>query len=568
MLLLRQCLLDTYLVRLRTIARFWQVELTTSKQREAALELAEAMINPESLSRAYRALSEQQRQALRALLASDGQMPHRVYAREWGKIRTMGPGRMDRERPWEEPISPAEGLWYRGFLFRNFEQGPDGAYEAVFVPPEIRAQLPTPDEEKLDIALEPAPAPANVHPSGDFLVDDACTLLSYVQNERPRLVSNYRWSKRHRQRLLRRLRIQNPDRLAFLGHIAHSVGWVFENGTGHLRLQPEPVTAWLEATTFDQRCAMAETWREDATWNDLFHVSSLQPEDTGAWRNDPVLARNAILCHLKSCTPETWYRLEDFASAVKQVDPDFQRPGGDYETWYIRDAETGAYLSGFESWDDVEGRLIRYLIVRPLTWLGIVDLGDYEGSKRPFAFRLTEGGAAFLDLANPPPPVEPSAPRLRSGFRVSMPAARRYERFQLARVADWVAAGDCFTYRLTPDSLERARKQGISVKRVIEFLDEVTDGPLPRSVEAAMTRWDARGTEAGLERSILLRLTSEELMNRAMSSRRISQLIKERIGPTTALVSERDWPQVAAGLEEMGLLPQIVGLHRSEGRQS
>lgn len=568
MLLLRQCLLNTYLVRLRAIARFWQVELNTSKQRDVALDLAEAMANPEALAHAYQALSEEQRQALRALLASDGQMPQRVYAREWGEIRMMGPGRMDRESPWEKPISPAEGLWYRGFLFRSFEHGPDGAYEAVFVPPEIQAHLPTPDDEQPDIALEPAPAPTTVYPSADLLLDDACTLLSYVQNERPHLVSNHRWSERHRQRLLNRLRIQDPSRLAFLDHIAHSIGWVVENGTGHLRLQPEPVATWLEATAFDQRHAMAETWRDDATWNDLFHVSSLQPEDTGAWRNDPVLARKAILRHLRFCAPEIWYRLEDFASAVKHVDPDFQRPDGDYETWYIRDAETGVYLSGFESWDAVEGRLIRYLIARPLTWLGIVDLGADRGDRRPSAFRLTEDGAAFLGLANPPSPAEPSATRLSSGFRVSMPAARRYERFQLARVADWFASGDRFTYRLTPHSLERARKQGISVKRVLEFLDEVTDGPLPRSVKAAVTRWDARGTEAWLERAILLRLSSEELMSRAMSSRSVGHLIKERIGPTTALVSDRDWPRVVAGLEEMGLLPQVVDLDESRSRQS
>lgn len=567
MLLLRQCLLDTYLVRLRVIARFWQIELTSSKQREVALELAEAMANQEPLVRAYQALTARQRRALRALLASDGQMPQRVYARQWGEIRMMGPGRMDREKPWEEPISPAEALWYRGFLFRSFEQGPDGAYEAVFVPPEIRAHLPTPDERQPDVILEPAPAPATVYRSADLLVDDACTLLSYVQNERPRLVSNHRWSKRHRQRLLRRLRSDDSDRLAFLGHLVHSIGWAVENETGHLRLQPEPVTAWLEATTFDQRHTLAETWRDDATWNDLFHVSSLQPEDTGAWRNDPVLARNAVFRHLKSCAPGTWYGLRDFALAIKRVDPDFQRPDGDYETWYIRDTKTEAYLSGFESWDAVEGRLIRYLITRPLSWLGIVDLGADKGGQRPSVFRLTEDGAAFLDLADPPAPAEPSAPHLRSGFRVSMPAARRYERFQLARVADWVESGDRFTYRLTPESLLRAQKQGISVKRVLEFLDEVTNGPLPRSVETAITRWDTHGTEARLERSVLLRLSSEELMSRAMSSRGVGSLIKERIAPTMALVSERDWPRVAAGLEEMGLLPRIVGLNEGESRE-
>jgi hypothetical protein len=30
-----------------------------------------------------------------------------------------------------------------------------------------------------------------------------------------------------------------------------------------------------------------------------------------------------------------WYRLEDFVAAIREASPDFQRPGGDYDTWYI-----------------------------------------------------------------------------------------------------------------------------------------------------------------------------------------------------------------------------------------
>src|SRR5579859_5992190 len=40
-------------------------------------------------------------------------------------------------------------------------------------------------------------------------------------------------------------------------------------------------------------------------------------------------------------------------SAVKEEEPDFQRPAGNYDSWYIRDAQSGEYLRGFESWDRV-----------------------------------------------------------------------------------------------------------------------------------------------------------------------------------------------------------------------
>jgi hypothetical protein len=463
---------------------------------------------------------------------------------------------MERERPWEEPLSAAEGLWYTGLIFSTFEQGPDGTYEAVIIPLELQRSLPTEDAAPPGIALEPTSAPAVVISDRDHLLDDACTLLSTVQSQQLRLRSDGNWQGRGAQDLQRRLRIQSPGYLAFLTHLAFRIEWLSKEETGRLRLKPEVVTDWLQSAPFRQRRAVARAWRDDTTWNDLFHVPGLLPEDTGAWRNDPVLARKAVLRHLEACDPGTWYRIDALVGAIKQVDAEFQRPDGDYDAWYIRDAETGAYLSGFESWDAVEGRLIRSLIRRPLAWLGLVDLGAGAEDRSPTAFRLSGSGASFLGLAEPPPVPEPQPARLRSGFRVVVPPARRYERFQLGRVADWLQCGDPFAYRLTPSSLERGRRQGISITRVLEFLGELIGAPVPRSVEAALTRWAARGAEARLERSVILRIASEELMNQVTSSPSLSRLIAERIGPTTALVREEDWQRVIRALGEMGLLTE------------
>jgi hypothetical protein len=138
-----------------------------------------------------------------------------------------------------------------------------------------------------------------------------------------------------------------------------------------------------------------------------------------------------------------------------------------------------------------------------------------------------------------------------------VPTARRYERFQLARVADWLQSGAPFVYRLTPSSLERARQQGISITRVLEFLGDLIEAPVPRSVEAALTRWAARGAEARLERPVILRISSEDLMNQVNSSPTLSRLIGERIGPTAAIVRKQDWEKVIGALGEMGLLPEV-----------
>ncbi len=569
---LHQCLLDTDLIRLRVTARFWDVELTTNRRRDVAAELAEAMAAPEVVAPAREALPDGQRRALEALLAAGGWMPLRVFARHWGEIRTMGPGRMEREQPWREPASPAEGLWYRGFIYRAFDQGPDGAYEIVFVPSELLAHLPAPFASPPAIALAPTDAPAVMRSTGDALLDDACTLLSYLQNEKLRPEPDGGWPARHKALLARCLRDPDPARLDLLRHLARHLGWLRVTDAGHLRPDPGSATVWLQFPADQQRRALVEAWRDDPAWNDLFHVPSLRPEDTGAWRNDPVLARKVILFHLESYVPSSWYRLDDFVSAVKQADPDFQRPGGDYTTWYICDATTGAYLSGFESWDEVEGALIRYLVTGPLAWLGMTDVAPAGTST---VFRLTAMGAAFLGLAETTAEPEPDPATLALDFTVRVSPARRYDRFQLARVADWVFSppleategGELFfVYRLTPASLARARQQGIPVARVIEFLGRTTGEPVPRFVEAALTRWEAQGGEVRLEQAVLLRLASEEAMAQAMSFPPIRRLIREQIGPTIALVRKPDWPRLVVALGEMGLVPDIIDLEENRAK--
>ncbi|MEE8390053.1 MAG: helicase-associated domain-containing protein [Anaerolineae bacterium] len=560
------------MTQLQAIARFWDVELTSNRQRDVVAQLAEAMTAPKTITDAYSALPDDQRQALDALLAAGGRMPLRVFARQWGEIRTMGPGRLDRKRPWQEPTSPAEGLWYKGFVSRAFNPEAKETYEIIFVPPELHAHLPAPPAPPPIITLEPAPEPTTVRSAGATLLDDACTLLAYLQNEQLRPRPDGNWPARHEARLAQRLYDPSPARLTLLRHLSQRLGWLRVTDSVLLRPDPGPVAAWLQSSTSQQRAALVKAWRDDPTWNDLFHVPTLHSEDTGAWRNDPLLARKAILHHLKTRAPNAWYKLDDFIVAIKQTTPDFQRPGGDYTTWYIRDAVTGAYLSGFESWDKVEGALIRHLITGPLAWLGLVALGAADSDKSPTTFRLAPAGTIFLGLTEPPSAAEPAALTLRPDFTVLVPPARRYERFQLARIADWVASplsggieGGDFVYRVTPTSLKRARRQGIPIARVLEFIGQVTDAPVPRFVEAALTRWDARGAEVRLEQVLLLRLSNEELMTQITSSPRTRRLIHEQIGPTTALVREHDWPRLVVALGEMGFLADIVALGKKTG---
>ena len=158
----------------------------------------------------------------------------------------------------------------------------------------------------------------------------------------------------------------------------------------------------------------------------------------------------------------------------------------------------------------------------------------------------------------------PPALSLQSDFTVLAPAGRRYDRFQLARVADWVKTADPYIYRFTPASLERARKQGISVARVLEFLERVTAAPVPRQIGAATARWEANGAEVRLEPAVLLRVSTEELMSQVMASPLARPLIDERISPTVARVAARNWRRLVEALGQLSLLPNVLELEETD----
>ncbi len=109
-------------------------------------------------------------------------------------------------------------------------------------------------------------------------------------------------------------------------------------------------------------------------------------------------SRNAPLrC---ACLPTGWRlaaaanAVEDFIDYVSVTAPDFARPDGRYDTWHIRDTETGEFLHGFQHWRRVEGGLIRRLLEGPLHWLGLLQIEDGR-------VLLTEFGQAALIVASP-----------------------------------------------------------------------------------------------------------------------------------------------------------------------
>ena len=112
-----------------------------------------------------------------------------------------------------------------------------------------------------------------------------------------------------------------------------------------------------------------------------------------------------------------------------------------------------------------------------LTWfgfvmlfrLGIVNLDIAVDGKEEEIFRLTRGGAALLGLCDPPDIQISADISIDAGAIIDVPARRRYERYQLSRIAQFVDRDNIHRFRLTPRSLKRAKQQHIPVNTYCGF---------------------------------------------------------------------------------------------------
>ena len=122
---------------LRIIAGLWGLELDSSEADSAAEELCASLLDPEPVRETMDILPADAVAALKSLIASNGKMEWSSFARKFGEIREMGEGKRDRERPHLKPISPAETLFYYGFLAKAFFDSGKGTQEFAYIPDDL-----------------------------------------------------------------------------------------------------------------------------------------------------------------------------------------------------------------------------------------------------------------------------------------------------------------------------------------------------------------------------------------------------------------------------------------------
>jgi len=558
---LGECLLDYSVARLRALASARGIDLPTNNRVQAARFLADQMLRPESVAEALEILNPQEREALETVQAAGGRVRADPFMRRFGEIRLMGDGKMLVEQPWLAPISATERLWFLGFLFKAFADYADERVAFLFIPTDLLPLLPPP-RAQAGLPFAPQEAPAQVWRARDTASLDLCTFLAYLQNHRPRYVRGRGLSPQDESAWRRRWVWKAMSPPPFAGYDPYRAQWLLRIA-GRLklvrrvgdRLQPasDAARAWLSASAAARQGQMYRAWVADEGWDELRRIPGIRCEGSG-WSHDPVRTRQRLLDLLKACEAGTWYSLAQVTQTIRDYAPDFQRTGGDYETWYIRDVKTGRYLTGFEHWDDVEGRLIAQVIAGPLHFLGGVDLGrDAEG--RDMRFALSEWGWAWLHGSESAPEAEPSPIAVDADGHVRWRAdGNLLHRFQLERLAMWLREDDGAVYRITPGSVARILSQGVSVEAVVRFLTQASAGQAPDGVLARVREWANRRGRVRLSRAVLLEADTPEMMAEMRADPDIAPLLGEAISPTCARVPEGQWRRAEALLRSKGFI--------------
>jgi hypothetical protein len=523
---------------LKMVAGVWGIELNSPDAYSALPVLVSAMKNRRLAGEVIESLPASARSALQALIGNDGSLPWSLFCRKFGEVRVMGAAKRDRERPDLNPESPAELLWYRALIGKAFFNLPPEPQEFAYIPEDLLEYLQTLGASGPQPLGRPASPIESAHlmPANDRLLDHACTLLAGLRLN-PKLdgLATPGWE------------IPVP----VLRSLLLTAGLLDANYAP----LPENTRAFLEASRGAALSQMCQAWLSSPAFNDLRTlVPGLLFE--GEWNNHPLETRQALLGMLSSLPQDKWWNLASFIAAVRERQPDFQRPAGDYDSWFIRKENSQEYLRGFSSWDEVDGALIRFIITGPLHWLGIMDLAAQSPDEPPAAFRPSAWAAA-LTLGQPPKgmPAEKDPVVITAAGHLRLTnLTPRSARYLIARFCEWEDEREKeYHYYLTPDSLERARQQGLRISHLASLLKKHAAGPLPPNLIMALERWEQFGEQAGLKKVSLLRVASPDILE-ALRKTRSARYLGEALSPTTVAVKPGGEEAVRSALAELGYL--------------
>ncbi|MBN1641243.1 MAG: helicase-associated domain-containing protein [Anaerolineae bacterium] len=336
-------------------------------------------------------------------------------------------------------------------------------------------------------------------------------------------------------------------------------------------------------------------WRDGDFWSELLSIPRINVLGAGT-RLDRVPqliahARATVLDHMATLAragraaggdhsqERQWVPIDRLIDALRLTDYDFLFPrkfrpnASDYTTYYGYTSFRSPYISygneaGWsisprfedeaEGWEVVEAGFVRAVLLEPMLWMGMVDIGFAQD--RPIAYRLTSAGEWALELGQAIAiPDQEGKVIVQPNFQVY--ALDPISDLTLAKLDEFGAresAERAISYRLSRESVYRAQRNGWTAAQIIETLAHMSDTPLPQNVVRTLEEWQQIHERIKIYRQgSILQAASGDLLDRLMEDPRISSRFCARPERTVGLITRRigETDELVRNLQALGYPP-------------
>ncbi len=552
---LREALDQTATAALRRMAALHGLPADeTTTRAELAEALHQRLGDSAYLRTCVEALVPEQRRALAAARAGGGEIRGFLLARILGSAEAAA----------------SQPLLDRGFLFRTFAPLGPHRGELFAVPDEVLdlLQVEMPDEHGATGPPLAAPPPARQDRRASDPVFSLFALASFLQRHLVEREDMDVGAQAAAFRAEVEAWAQEPggwpwqERWAFFRHLAL--------GTSLLGRRPDGTTAPSPSLfeLLSNRPRLVERlWRaylRDRDWSELVRGGVPQAEEL-AGQVDAPAARDAVVRAISRLPAGTWLPLDAVVAWLERAVPTFLREQLDSRSAALLDPDTGQLLLGEGSWERVEARLIRYLLLGPFYWLGVIGT-DQAGT----SMTLTPTGEWLLGRADelPSRPVEPCSweggPRLDAPARADLGVLLQAERY-----LHLTARGQPSRYGLERDRVAAALSTGGSVHECRELLQRLSRGPLPEAVAERLAEWESRFGALVLRPTVVLEARTAADLEAAQALDEVKTFVRRALAPNVAEIPASHALDVARALRAAGHLPQVdAALRLMSGRKA
>ena len=580
-------------------------------------ELCKVLVERDRIQRTWKDLSPAERATVEAILQRGGKAltgTLRAMLTQKGlvnKAATAGPdsifmkppnARAENSRRFEDVVAR---LTLRGLIFaaddlttrypgsnnaelikRDLEQ----PVTRVYIPEPIRRHLPQP--APLTTAAAPVKVAAQQESSARTFQRDLYLYWSFVRGQPLALTSKDEPHKSQLKEvnatLLTRAELGKGEgeidhpRLRFVRLLLEALSLFESRADSQVSVSED--TQFFALAPAERVRKSFETWRDKPFFSELL----LLPRGARPARFEPSMldgtdevlnARRTVLETVEDLAGGgDWVAFDRLLEQIRERDYEFllrrpSAPVNSYAMNYYRvqhpyTAATNRLgldfpniLTDEDGWDKVEANFIRGVVLGPLAWMGLADLGWTDEAKRrevPAAFRLTQLGRWLLGRG--PEPVIPAAggrvivqPNLHV---IALDPVNDATLVTLDRFAERLSAERAVEYQLTRESVYAGQQQGWDTARIQEFLRQQTGAELPGNVARSLDEWQAQHERIVIHAHVALVHGTAGALDAVMHDPGSAPLVVSRPGAEVLrLVNAAAIPAMMQVLGAHGILP-------------